>query len=297
MSTLFQNIWDPETGITDLSPEDRKVEWSNVGRIKTEWKELRNQLKKLDMLEAFSARLGREWAVETGLIENLYDIERGVTETLIEQGFQSASIPPATVNKDPDYVLRLLKDQEAALEGLFAFVKQERPLSVGYIKELHTVMTRSQPTTSAISPTGERLEVPLLQGDWKVHPNFPRRGDTVFRYCPPEQVASEMELLVTLHHQHVEQEIAPELSSAWLHHRFSQIHPFQDGNGRIARSLATLVLVQADLFPLIVPRAEKDLYLEALEKADGGSLYNLTAFISRHQQLALEKAQAAARRA
>jgi|GEM_PF-6737520 len=29
----------------------------------------------------------------------------------------------------------------------------------------------------------------------------------------------------------------PLLVAAWLHHQFVQIHPFQDGNGRVTRAL------------------------------------------------------------
>ena len=42
------------------------------------------------------------------------------------------------------------------------------------------------------------------------------------------------------------------MEAAWLHHRFVQIHPFQDGNGRIARALSTLIFVKAGWFPLVV---------------------------------------------
>ena len=44
----------------------------------------------------------------------------------------------------------------------------------------------------------------------------------------------------------------PLLVAAWLHHRFTQIHPFQDGNGRVARVLTTMVMLKAGLLPLVV---------------------------------------------
>jgi Fic family protein len=49
-------------------------------------------------------------------------------------------------------------------------------------------------------------------------------------------VAAEMDKLVELHREHRAAGVAPEVESAWLHHRFTQIHPFQDGNGRVAPS-------------------------------------------------------------
>jgi hypothetical protein len=75
-----------------------------------------------------------------------------------------------------------------------------------------------------------------------------------------------------LHNEHVEQQVSPEVEAAWLHHRFTQIHPFQDGNGRVARCLATMVLLQAGRFPLVITRDHREDYIKALEQADGGDL-------------------------
>ena len=56
--------------------------------------------------------------------------------------------------------------------------------------------------------------------------------------------------------------------AAWVRHRFTQIHPFQDGNGRVARLLATLVFSRAEWLPLVVRRDDRVRYLDALEAAD-----------------------------
>lgn len=63
----------------------------------------------------------------------------------------------------------------------------------------------------------------------------------------------------------------PDLSAAWLHHRFLQIHPFQDGNGRVARALASLVLIRAGWLPLVVTRRDRPRYISALQEADSGT--------------------------
>lgn len=152
------------------------------------------------------------------------------------------------------------------------------------------MMTQSQSTTEAVSPTGEVVQVPLIQGDWKKEPNYPYRDGIQFRYCPPEQTASEMERLVEMHQRHSEIGVPPEVEAAWLHHRFTQIHPFQDGNGRVARALSSLVLIRAGMFPLIVPRDEKTIYLQALERADDGNLSSLVTLMSRRQEVAFQKA-------
>ena len=68
-----------------------------------------------------------------------------------------------------------------------------------------------------------------------------------------------MDSLIELHRNH--HDVAPEVEAAWLHHRFTQIHPFQE-NGRIARALATLIFVKAEL-PLVVRDSERDKYMHS----------------------------------
>ena len=80
-----------------------------------------------------------------------------------------------------------------------------------------------------------------------------------------------MDRLLAMHREHGQRGVAPEVEAAWLHHRFTQIHPFQDGNGRVARALATLVMIRAGWFPLVVTDAGRADYIEALEIADGGA--------------------------
>ena len=168
---------------------------------------------------------------------------------------------------------------------MFDFVKGDRPLSTSYIKELHALITQHQETVDGIDSLGRRTSTPLLRGAYKKLPNNPLRPDgTVHQYCPPEQFDSEMERLIELHHQHQHNDVAPEVEAAWLHHRFAQIHPFQDGNGRIARALATLVFVKAGWFPLVVRNQDRSKYIGALETADNGNLKPLVEYFSRLQR-------------
>lgn len=276
-------IW-PKGGIEDLPGDWQSLAVPEMRRVEAEWKEKREAALGSEELKTFTEQLHREWAIETGIIENLYDIERGVTMVLIEQGFSTAVMEHGSVNKAPEYILALLNDQKDALEGLFDFVASRRPLTTGYIKELHAAMTRSQSLVQARDEQGNLVEIEMLHGEYKKQPNYPVRDGKVYLYCPPEHVAAEMDRMVAMHLTHLEAGIAPEVEAAWLHHRFTQIHPFQDGNGRVARALASLVLIRAGLFPLVVPRDEKAIYLESLERADSGDLRSLVLNVSRRIQ-------------
>lgn len=230
MKPTTQNIWNHETGITDLEKPLHELAASDIPGIRSIWQTQRERLADSDTLTTFTERLSREWAIETGIIENLYDIDRGVTHTLIEHGFHADLLTHGSTNKPTAYVLNLLNDQRDALDGVFDFVARRRELSTSYIKELHSGLLRSQATTEAVDSNGNRIDVTLIKGEWKRHPNYPTRDGVLFAYCPPEQVASEMDRLIEMHHQHLADGVSADVEAAWLHHRFSQIHPFQDGN-------------------------------------------------------------------
>ncbi|KKD35214.1 filamentation induced by cAMP protein fic [Limnoraphis robusta CS-951] len=278
-------LWQP---IEDLPSTWKNLASSELPPLVTVWNEQADRLRQSGEFQAFSEKLRREIAIETGIIERLYTIDRGITRLLIEQGINEALIPHGATDRPVKQVVSLIKDQESAIEGLFDFVGGQRTLSTFYIKQLHQLLTQSQDSTEALdSLTGKIFPVSLIQGDWKRQPNNPLRPDgSVHEYCPPEQVASEMDRLITLHHQHHDQKVPPEIEAAWLHHRFTQIHPFQDGNGRVARCLASLVFIQASWFPLVLTRDDRAVYIAALEEADQGNLSSLINLFAKSQKQA-----------
>ncbi len=288
--TSTHAIWNPDTGITDLEADPHELRASEIPGIKAVWTDQRERLKGTAQLSDFTEKLSREWAIETGIIENLYEIDRGVTQTLIEQGFRAELLSHGSTNKPRDYVLQLLRDQKDVLDGVFDFVKSNRSLSASYFKELHAALLRSQDTTDGLDAFGHPVKIQLIKGAWKTQANYPVRDGVTYTYCPPEHVGSEMDRLIEMHAIHVSKNIPTEIQAAWLHHRFTQIHPFQDGNGRVARAIASLVLVKDGLFPLVVTRNDRSVYLDALEAADNGNLKPLIELIAKLQITQFRKA-------
>lgn len=280
--------WKP---IEDLPDDWQRFASSELAGLFALWKEHVVRLKDSPAYQEFQVRLRREWAIETGIIEGLYDIDRGVTRTLIERGLHASLIAHGDANKPAEEIIPMLKDHEAVVEGLFDFVGQKRQLSTSYIKQIHQALTTHQETATGIDELGRRTQVPLLRGDWKKWPNNPTRTDgLIHEYCPPEQTASEMDRLIELHQQHLQQEVPPEVEAAWLHHRFTQIHPFQDGNGRVARALASLIFLRAGWFPLVIHRDNRSEYIDCLEQADGNNLSSLVLMFAKIQKKAFNQA-------
>lgn len=285
--------WRP---IEDLPADYETMASSELGALSEVWLEQRESLQDSVSLRAFNERLQRQWAIETGVIERVYSLDRGITELLIERGIDSSLIPDDATDKDPDLVAGIIKDQESAIEWVFEVVRGDRSLSASFIKELHALMTRRQATARGKDQFGNEIEVPLLHGEWKRFPNNPTRWNgSVHEYCPPEHVTAEMDRLLEMHNKHVVMAIPPEIGAAWLHHRFTQIHPFQDGNGRVARALASLVFIKSGWFPLVVTRDDRVRYIEALEDADQGALPSLVDLFSSLERKAFVNALGIAR--
>lgn len=278
--------------ITDISERERSFE-STLPSLVAAWRDRRRELEGRDELERLHEKMRRRWAIDTGMIEGLYSINRGTTELLIDRGLHADLISHGDSDLPAAQLVGYLHDHAEVYDWLFEFVREERPFGTSWIKELHQLLTRHQESTEAIDALERRVEVPLQRGTWKVLPNNPRRSDgTVHSYAPPELVPSEMGNLVDWFCEH--EGVAPELEAAWLHHRFTQIHPFQDGNGRVARAIASLVLIRAEYFPLSVPAERKGEYIDALEAADAGEITELVEFIVAQQKREFGRALAVA---
>ncbi len=247
------------------------------------WNYSKNELSDSEAFPLFLGKLHRSIAVETGIIEGLYDLDRGLTETLVVQGFSRDAVERSG-DSIPENTLMMLGDQLESLSSIMDFIGGARKLSSAYIRELHFLITRSQAEYTAYDMFGREVSRPLASGEYKTEPNNPRRQDgCVHEYAPVEQVASEMDRLVDLFNQSVADAPAV-VGAAWLHHRFVQIHPFQDGNGRVARALASIVLLRAGLFPLHIRREDREDYISALEEADCGSLDSLVQLIALRER-------------
>jgi fido (protein-threonine AMPylation protein) len=240
-------------------------------------------------LGEFNRRLIRRLSVETGILERLYDLDRGTTEALVTHGFVEDLVSHANTNIEPSRLIDILRDQEAAVQLVIDCVGKKRELTKGILHELHAILTRHQETTTAVDQLSRRLEIPLLKGKFKEQPNNPRRPDgSEHEYCPPIHVDTEIDNLLAWLSEYENED--PIIVASWLHHRFTQIHPYQDGNGRVARALTTLVLLRADLLPLVIDRDLRADYIRALELADQSNLSPLAEIFARLERNAILQA-------
>ena len=88
-----------------------------------------------------------------------------------------------------------------------------------------------------------------------------------FKPSPARYIKSDMELLLKWYEENKEK-MHPLVLAIFFHHKFENIHPFSDGNGRTGRVLINYILFLNKYPPLIISRRFRREYLDTMNKAD-----------------------------
>ena len=263
--------WSP---IEPLYQNSIEVDFAEIDGLHRQWSDTKSRVEDSnpEAYAQFNEELSRSWAIETGIIEGLYELDRGITQTLIQQGLASDYIERNSSSRAPEELITILKDHIGAIDQAYEWIKESRPLTKWFMRSLHQGITANQPLYRAVDQFGQPFDTQLHQGQFKLQSNSPVRPDgIVHEYCPPQQVDSELDNLIGWYESYDGSQ-HPLAVAAWLHHRFTQIHPFEDGNGRVVRALLTWHLVRKELLPIVITRDSRTKYISALEQADSGDL-------------------------
>ena len=82
--------WSP---ITDVPGDHAELSHPELRALLGVWSEQKAELEEQAVVKDFNDRLLRRWAIETGLLERLYTLDRGITEILVERGLEASLIP------------------------------------------------------------------------------------------------------------------------------------------------------------------------------------------------------------
>ena len=144
------------------------------------------------------------------------------------------------------------------------------PLTQNFIRTLHKTLLREDYTAYRNLPGGQTTSYTIHAGIYKTRPNsvITRYGER-FEYASPEETPALMTDLVDWYNEAEQSgKFSPIELAAIFHYRYIRIHPFEDGNGRIARLMVNYILSRHG-YPMIVVRSrKKNEYLEALHKTD-----------------------------
>ena len=147
---------------------------------------------------------------------------------------------------------------------------KERSLSEAFIRQLNKTILVQHYWKDATTQSGDKTRIEIKVGEYKSRPNsvLTATGE-VFDYASPEETPAFMTSLVSWYNEEERKgELSPVELAALLHYRYIRIHPFEDGNGRIARLLVNYVL-HKNGYPMLVVRSEdKENYLRILHQCD-----------------------------
>jgi Fic family protein len=177
-----------------------------------------------------------------------------------------------------EYIEQKIEDRNSSLERYTEIANVERamayieehiqagsPISHQFIRELHYLTVENL--------QGEGDKVPGAYRSWPV-------SISKSHHLPPEhhQVQGYMDELIEFINEDTPEKYEL-IKTAITHHRFTWIHPFGNGNGRVVRLLTYVLLIKYGfnvkagklLNPTAVFCIDRDYYYKMLSMADNGS--------------------------
>ena len=144
---------------------------------------------------------------------------------------------------------------------------RDRMLSEHFIRELNRIiLVRDFYKTSRDGDYRYKINV----GVYKTRPNsvITPTGE-IFDYASPEETPSLMgDLVEWYRNEEQRRKLKAEELAALFHYRYIRIHPFEDGNGRIARLLVNYILFRHNYPMLVIRSDDRNNYLKALRQCD-----------------------------
>jgi len=227
----------------------------------------------------------RAAAFDTGAIEGLYSTDRGLTLTVATQ----AVAWEQEVDDRSEDARALFEAQLSAFELVLDLVTDRFPkITQAWVRRLHEEITAAQATYEVQTPIGPQ-DQPLPKGKYKEHPNHVKdRDGRTHAYAPVHLTQSEMQRFLDELESSAFIEAHPALQASYAHYAFVAIHPFADGNGRVARALASAYTYRNASVPLLVLAHQRDAYFAALAAADAGNAEPLVDFTASVVREAIE---------
>ncbi|MBU1019290.1 MAG: Fic family protein [Patescibacteria group bacterium] len=163
-------------------------------------------------------------------------------------------------------------NHKEALEYLYDLVGHDKQNTVSehLIKNLHQIITKETEKDWA----GRYRNAKVIIGG--------------ARHQPPDamQIPNLMNELITWISTN-QQNLHPVELAAILHHKFTHIHPFFDGNGRTGRLLMNIIIMQAGYPLTIILKNDRKKYYQVLTAADEGDCQPLIEFITKNVERSL----------
>jgi len=220
--------------------------------------------------------------------------EEAVLETLTEDVLKSSEIEGEILDKDQvrSSIARRLGIETAALPPADRNVEGVVEMMLDATQKFKDELTSERlfGWHAALFPTGRSGMRKITVGAWRDAKAGPMQvvsgayGREKVHYEAPDAAKLDAEMNSFLEWFNKEEKIDPVIKAALAHLWFVTIHPFEDGNGRIARAIADMSLARSENSPQrfysmsAQIRVERKTYYDLLEATQKGDL-NVTSWL------------------
>ena len=232
-----------------------------------------------DALNRYMQKIKLDWNYHSNSIEG-NSLTMSETKSLILYGITAKGKPMR------DHLE--VKGHNDALKKLEDVVHKDLKITESLIKAFHKLILAE--------PFNED-GVEINPGEYKKFPNYlyTSTGERI-DFEPPSEVPRLMNELINWLNNHLtppkrkknKYELHPLLIACGFHSQFIKIHPFGDGNGRMARIMMNLILMQAGYVPTIIKLEDRDTYYNQLNQSSIENVEPLAEFIGNETIKSLE---------
>ncbi|MFH1722563.1 MAG: Fic family protein [Candidatus Altiarchaeota archaeon] len=138
--------------------------------------------------------------------------------------------------------------------GAVSYIRKTKThISLDLIKKLHKITFKnSKGFAGALRARG--VEVVITDG----------RGNIIHRGAPAHKIEELLKELIVWYKANKKRYHSIVLAAV-VHNQFENIHPFQDGNGRVGRLLLNNILLKADMPPVNIELKNRQKYYQAIQ--------------------------------
>ncbi len=162
-------------------------------------------------------------------------------------------------NKLPEKPKYEIEETFGVSEAIKHIRKTKEHISLNLIRELHRIVFKG---SKDFAGDFRKVEVAVVDSS----------GAIVHRGAPPDYVVKLLNELINWYNKN-KKKYPPIVLAAVIHNQFENIHPFQDGNGRVGRLLLNNILIKHNLPPVNIElRNRKEYYNSLQEYENNGNL-------------------------
>jgi Fic family protein len=226
-------------------------------------KSIEGKKRELDAFRPFSPELVRkldeqftvEWTFNSNAIEgNTLTLQE--TDLVINRGL---TIGNKTLKEHFEAI-----NHKEGIQYLYEFIKKKKDLDEDTVLEIHRLILKN------INEPGAG--------------HYRKENVMILRaiHLPPSavKIPKLMSEFIQWYYEYKTKLSAVELA-VWVHYKLVYIHPFIDGNGRTARLLMNLILLQRGYPPAVILNIDRKKYYRVLKEADREQYTNFFNFIGR----------------